>query len=651
MNLEKLKDDLCAPPENKQVFSKPLKIGLIVGVVVIFIGYAGAFVWAQSYNHRLAPNVWIGNVKVGGGDFETAKQTINATVDKILLDGIQLSVDGKLGTVPLSPVGSEVGDYVIFDVNNVIDSATKLHHSTTPSLQPFTLLYSLTHKSHLQIPIQINENQLKSAVLNTFPGSIQPATNAGFAFAKTDEVWKASVTPSASGLTIPTDEFFTRLQTLLANLDPQPIVLSRSNEEPTIKEPTVSQLLVSAENTIAAAPFTLTYNDQTWNLEAETLISALKPALDENNQPVLSVSVDGLKTLLDEIATTVEKPTMDARLTMENGRVTEFQGSSNGISIDREATVLVLSKIINEAAQSGIKTSELVIQTVEPTIKMESVNDLGIKEVLGVGISDYSNSPTNRIKNIRNGVRLLNGLLIKPGEEFSLISALKPITLDNGYLSELVIKGDKIEPEIGGGLCQIGTTAFRAAMNSGLPITARNNHSLVINHYVDPINGNPGTDATIYDPAPDLKFINDTGNYILFQAEMDETNSLLYFSFWGTSDGRKGSYPPPTLIRWIGVGPEQVTETTDLEPGVKKCQNAFVGADATFTYTIEKADGTKTETVFDSHYRPLPKICLLGVEKLTEPVVEGTEAVEPVEGTVPEVIPEVVPEPIVPVTE
>jgi len=162
-------------------------------------------------------------------------------------------------------------------------------------------------------------------------------------------------------------------------------------------------------------------------------------------------------------------------------------------------------------------------------------------------------------------------------------------------------------------------------MNSGLPITARQNHSLVINYYKDPSNGNPGTDATIYDPSPDLKFINDTGNYILFQAEIDESNTTLNFTFWGASDGREGFYDPPTLIRWLPVGEEQTIETTELEPGTKKCQEAHVGADATVTYTVKKTDGTESKTVFDSHYRALPKICLVGVEKMEEiPTNEST---------------------------
>jgi vancomycin resistance protein YoaR len=116
--------------------------------------------------------------------------------------------------------------------------------------------------------------------------------------------------------------------------------------------------------------------------------------------------------------------------------------------------------------------------------------------------------------------------IIKPGEEFSANHYAGPFTAENGYLPEAVIKGNEIKNEIGGGMCQIGTTLFRMAMNTGLQITQRRNHSLVVSYYADPVNGNPGTDATLYEPLLDLKFLNDTGNYLLLQTDIDYQKQL-----------------------------------------------------------------------------------------------------------------------------
>ena len=168
-------------------------------------------------------------------------------------------------------------------------------------------------------------------------------------------------------------------------------------------------------------------------------------------------------------------------------------------------------------------------------------------------------------------------------------------------------------------MCQIGTTLFRMAMNAGMPITERRNHSLVVGYYADPVNGNPGTDATLYEPLVDFKFLNDTGNYLLLQAEIDYKKQQLTFTLWGKSDGRKGWYTHPTVSRWIPAGEPKDIEVDNLKPGEKKCQNAFRGAVASFTYTRVTPSGEKIDRVFDSYYRSLPKICLVGKTAATGP--------------------------------
>jgi len=131
--------------------------------------------------------------------------------------------------------------------------------------------------------------------------------------------------------------------------------------------------------------------------------------------------------------------------------------------------------------------------------------------------------------------------LIKPGEEFSFVKILGEVDSDHGYLPELVIKKDKTEPEFGGGICQVSTTAFRAALNSGLKITARRNHAYPVQYY------NPqGMDATVYIPRPDLRFINNTPAYILIQTKIEDTE--LIFKFFGTDDGREVKITGPKII-------------------------------------------------------------------------------------------------------
>ena len=109
-----------------------------------------------------------------------------------------------------------------------------------------------------------------------------------------------------------------------------------------------------------------------------------------------------------------------------------------------------------------------------------------------------------------------------------------------GYLPELTIKKNKTVPEYGGGLCQVSTTVFRAAINAGLKITDRKAHPFAVKYY------NPqGFDATIYPPNPDLKFINDTPNYLLMQSYVKDNK--LIFEFYGTNDNRQIKIIGPTV--------------------------------------------------------------------------------------------------------
>lgn len=199
-------------------------------------------------------------------------------------------------------------------------------------------------------------------------------------------------------------------------------------------------------------------------------------------------------------------------------------------------------------------------------------------------------------------------MLIAPGEEFSLVKALGEIDAAAGYLPELVIKNNRTIPEYGGGLCQVATTIFRSALDSGLNITARQNHSYRVSYY-EPA----GTDAAVYDPWPDVKFVNDTGNYILIQSRIDKND--IWFDFWGQSDGREATSTTPVVYNIVKPAPTKIIESPDLKPGEKKCtEKAHNGADAYFDYIITYANGEKTTRRFNSHYVPWQEVCLVGID-------------------------------------
>ncbi len=590
--------------------------------LLAFFAVGGTLAWAQRFDGRIGPRTFVGSVEVSGMDPETARQAVQRKIDGFLASGVAVDHDGTTERVPLSTLlGSDSFDAVRFDLDETIAAAVRANRDKNAFWDAVRLLEATMRQTTVIAYVDGDADAIREAVLGAFPGREKLGTNATFSFVRSTGGWKADVVAGTTGAEFDFDAFFPAMFERLASLDDAPTPIAIARRDPDVTEVVARTEIDAAVAALGGAPFVLTVEDglpasgtkvlgNSWELTADDLSRLLVPGPNG-----LDVDQEAFDKILDEIATIVDVPARNARFERSEGRVVEFATSAVGRAIDRD-----LARTDFIAALNGTETSvPLVLVAVEPTVTTAQGNDLGITDALGTGTSSFKGSPKNRVGNIQNGVNLLNGLLIAPDETFSLLSALQPFTLDHGYLPELVIKGDKIIPEVAGGLCQIGTTTFRAVMNSGLSVVQRQNHSLVVNYYNDPSNNNPGTDATIYDPAPDFQFKNDTGHYVLFEASMDATAQSLAFTLWGTSDGRIGSYTPPVVTRWIGVGPTLETETLTLPAGEKKCQAAHVGADTTFTYTVVSPDGTSVDRIFDSHYRPLPQMCLVGVEQLSTP--------------------------------
>lgn len=267
-----------------------------------------------------------------------------------------------------------------------------------------------------------------------------------------------------------------------------------------------------------------------------------------------------------QIANSVNAKASDPSMKMENGRVTEFTPPTTGKALDRYSSTL---KIINELAQ-GNTSIELTVHSTQPTKSLEGMNNLGLKELIGRGESKFNSSPANRRHNIKVGVDKMKGIIVKPGDEFSFNKYLGPVEASTGFKPELVIKAEGTIPEFGGGLCQVSSTTFRAAMHAGLPITARRNHSYAVQYYAP-----QGTDATIYPGVQDLKFTNNTGHNILIWPYLKDENYLV-FDFYGTFDGREVELGTPYSYDKQSNGAMKATWTRSVTlPGKETTKDNF----------------------------------------------------------------------------
>ena len=277
-----------------------------------------------------------------------------------------------------------------------------------------------------------------------------------------------------------------------------------------------------------------------------------------------------IERYLETITPSIDTPAVDPSFTTENGRVKLFALGKNGQSLDIGQSAENIAHALTEFPDSRDRTIELTVRSIAPNIASGDPGSLGINELLGEGMTDFKGSPKNRIHNFTHGMEQFHGLLVKPGEEFSFVEHLGPVDGEHGYLPELVIKNNATIPEFGGGICQVSSTMFRAALYSGLPITERHNHAYAVQYY-KPI----GMDATVYIPKPDLRFVNNTPGHILIQGKIEGTKFI--FQLYGTSDGRKVEIDGPHIIERLENGGLRTTlsqKVTDAT-GATLFQNTF----------------------------------------------------------------------------
>jgi len=335
----------------------------------------------------------------------------------------------------------------------------------------------------------------------------------------------------------------------------------------------------------------------------------------QNDQPVVqgadlieSFDQVRLTQYLDAISEQVNQKQRNAELVVKDNRATKFVPPQDGYELDIEQTIfLIAQNILNPDL-----LIDLPVKFTPAKITLAQTNILGIDMLIARGVSDFSGSPRNRRHNIGVGASRFDGVIIKPDEVFSFLRALGQVDASTGYLPELVIKEDETVPEYGGGLCQVSTTAFRAILNGGFPVVERRNHSYRVVYY-EPA----GTDATIYQPYPDLKFKNDTPGHVLMDTYIE--GNKLYFDFYGTDTGRKVELDGPYIYNVTSYPEPIYIDTSTLPPGeIQQVDSAHRGADAVLYRKIFQNGKLMRTDTFRSHYVPWSAKYLRGVEEAAE---------------------------------
>jgi vancomycin resistance protein YoaR len=365
-----------------------------------------------------------------------------------------------------------------------------------------------------------------------------------------------------------------------------------------------------SESLTLSIPDTQSGDPGPWVFEPQTLAGML--SIERVSSPdgsayqvVLNSSV--LTDYLTNLAPSLERQPVNTRFTFndETKQLEVIAPAVIGRSLDVTASV----QAINEKLTQGEHNIPLVFQTVKPAVTDDmTAEQLGIRELVRSESTYFRGSSAARVQNITTAASRFHGVLVAPGETFSMASTMGDVSLDTGYAEALIIYGDRTIQGVGGGVCQVSTTLFRTVFFAGFPVEERHAHAYRVSYYeqkagsgIDPQLA--GLDATVFVPLVDFKFTNDTPYWLLMETYMN--GASLTWKFYSTSDGRSVEWHTSGLTNIVEPGEPVYSENPELPQGeIKQIDWAVAGADINITRTVYRDGSAILQDSFQTHYLP-----------------------------------------------
>ena len=574
---------------------KPEKLGVVrVGsffVLGVVSGVMGLICVARlTWHSKFYPGVTVAGVEIAGMNRELAKLklteitqnyqtklTFNGSSWETPKEAVKFEIEASLNEAYRYGRRFQIGDYLLLLINKKTNFPLVMAEGKTESREKYVFQIA----EAIEIPpieptIEMVENKIR--VINGSDGIVL------------DEV-----------------ELERRIRERYSQLGTEVIGIPTKIAERQLSTEKLDQLKARAE-ILVKKKLQLTLDDERIQLEGAELIHFLDTtgSGEEIDRKVIGEYVLGLGDSLNRVP-------QDAKFEFVEGKVKEFAPGKEGVEVKTQETstsvTIAVRKLLLEESKEEIV--EIAVVRTPPKITTDKVNELGIRERIGRGESYYAHSIANRIYNVGLASSRANSTLIPPGEEFSFNRAVGEITGASGYRQAYVISGGRTVLDDGGGVCQVSTTIFRAALNSGLPIIERWAHAYRVGYYEQ--NSKPGIDATVYSPSKDLRFRNDTPGHILVQLTNDPKKLHLVVEIYGTSDGRVATMTEPKVWGVSPPPPDVIQDDPTLPAGtMQQVDWAAWGAKTSFEYKVMRNGELLYEKTFNSNFKPWANVYLKG---------------------------------------
>jgi vancomycin resistance protein YoaR len=575
---------------------------MMSGLLVVLILIAAGGVWFLSierrYQQRIYPNVSILGVNVGGLQPAEAEAAITEHFRAFTDAPVILNFEGRSWRVS----GNDLG--LVMGVNDSVQQAYKIGRTRDMMSNVQTIWQTLQQSMAVPVLIVVDEAKAQASVARLASIIDAPAHDPKLHMEGTTLVVK----DGKPGRMLLVDETVARMRETLSLLVSQQQVTVATRE----LAPRVTNAAVQAARArvvdLISQPVTIKVNNEEFVWSSDDLARMIEIVQQSDTNGIDSYHVFlnpyQIERRMEVIGQTTQTVPVYPRVAWNGGDLQIIKAGAPGWRINKhESRDLLVSSV-----DQGVRTIELNPRYVAVPIDKNNLASLGITELVSEGKSDFTGSAPYRVTNIQAGLALLDGVLIAPGEEFSFDDTIGDIDETNGFVKGYAIVQSRTQLEFGGGICQDSTMVFRAAFWAGLPITERWGHSFYISWYDK--HGPTGMDATIFTGGPDLKFLNDTGHWLLMQTYSNPKTGLASVRLYGTSPKRKVEMTQVIRARVAApTVPVYVTDSEQPAGAVKQSDYARDGLTIEIVRTVTDADGTARDPdKYTTRFKPWPNI-------------------------------------------
>ena len=556
-----------------------------------------------SRSQGLPAGANVGGVEVGGLSPQEALQRVEGAWRPFLDSPVVFRLDGRVWR----PSGSDIGLRADFQIplRDIVESG--------PTGGVLDRMAGLPTATNPPTPVVSYDREVARRYLQSLAaGFDQPSVSAALQLRNDGRV---SLTPGQAGRVVDVERALADLEAGLAQRAVGRVVdLAYRQDEPNVSTADAETALEAVRQMIGQ-PIWLFHGSGGWIIEPAQLRDALVLESDDVGLAP-RIEITRFNDVFQEIEDTLSAEPRHGAFDFdeEQDRVLDFQPGHPGQRLDRPALERSILEAVRQPGERRVEVPVILLNKEFDTF----ANPLGIKDLLGVGSSIYKGSPDYRDHNIAVGAAKLDGMIVRPGETFSFNERIGAFTKAEGWVEGSVIVEDRTEQGIGGGICQVSTTLFRAALAAGLPIEERWPHLYRVRYYE--MGGSPiGYDSTIFSPGIDLKFKNDFETPIMLRVLIDRRLATLDFEIWGSADGRKVTLNEPRLWDWEDPPPDEGIVNSEEEPDFEEqLEYAKEGVKASITRTIVLADGETRTGTFLSTYEAWPNRYIVGIDEARE---------------------------------